>query len=344
MDINLFDYHLPLELIAQHPSEKRENARLLVVDRSTNTYSDKHFYDIYDYLKKGDVLVRNNTRVIPARLIGHKVTGAKIEVLLLRSIKDDVWECLIGNAKAIKVGQEIIFKDNLMKATVLEKLDEGIHHIEFSYQGIFNEILDKVGTAPLPPYIKDDKEEYARYQTVYAKVDGSAAAPTAGFHFSEELNKRLLEKGVEIVEVTLHIGLGTFRPVVVSNTDDHVMHYEYYQISNEAASALNKAKKEGRRIISVGTTSTRTLEANIAKHGYFVGEISKTNLFITPGYTFKAINGLITNFHLPKSTLVMLVSAFANRDLILNAYNHAVKSQYRFFSFGDAMFIYDSKE
>lgn len=341
MDINLFDYHLPLELIAQHPQDKRDHSRLLVVDKKHQTLEDKHFYDIVDYLKAGDVLVRNNTRVIPARLFGHKVpTGAKVEVLLLKQQEKDIWEVLIGNAKAIRVGTTISFSDDL-NAVCLEKHSEGIHLVKFSYNGIFIEILERIGHAPLPPYIKDDKEQYSKYQTVYAKVDGSAAAPTAGFHFTPELNEKLKAKGVEIVDITLHVGLGTFRPVSVADTKDHVMHYEFYQINETAATALNLAKSENRRIIAVGTTSTRTLEANIRKYGMFKAESEATNLFITPGDTFKAVDALITNFHLPKSTLIMLVSAFANRELIIRAYEHAVKEQYRFFSFGDAMFIYE---
>jgi S-adenosylmethionine:tRNA ribosyltransferase-isomerase len=340
MDINLFDYYLPEALIAQHPEDKRDHSRLLAVNKSTNTFEDKHFYDIIDYLRPGDVLVRNNTKVIPARLYGMKdVTGAKVEVLLLKEHGKNVWECLVGNAKAVRVGTKIHFSDEL-SAVCLEKHEEGIHVLEFFYEGIFIEILEKIGHAPLPPYIKDDAEQYSRYQTVYAKIEGSAAAPTAGFHFTEELLERIKVKGVEIVDVTLHVGLGTFRPVSVSDTKDHKMHFEYYEIKEEAAATLNKAKDEGRRIIAVGTTSTRTLEANIGKHGKFVAENDKTNLFITPGYTFKGIDALITNFHLPKSTLIMLVSALANRELIIKAYEHAVKAQYRFFSFGDAMFIY----
>lgn len=341
MDINLFDYHLPLELIAQHPEDKRDHSRLLVINKKTEEMSDRHFYDILDYLRPGDVLVRNNTRVIPARLFGVKSpTGAKVEVLLLKELNKDTWECLIGNAKAIRVGTKIDFSEDL-HAICLEKHTEGLHVIQFSYQGIFIEILERIGHAPLPPYIKDDANQYHKYQTVYAKIDGSAAAPTAGFHFTNELNEHIKAKGVEIVDITLHVGLGTFRPVAVSDTNDHVMHFEYYKIGAEAAEILNKAKSEGRRIIAVGTTSTRTLEANIGKNGKFVAESDKTNLFITPGYTFKAIDALITNFHLPKSTLIMLVSALANRELIMKAYEHAVKEQYRFFSFGDAMFIYE---
>lgn len=340
MDINLFDYYLPEVLIAQHPEDKRDHSRLLVVNKTTNTFEDKHFYDIINYLRPGDVLVRNNTKVIPARLYGTKdVTGAKVEVLLLNEKGKTTWECLVGNAKAVRVGTRINFSDEL-SAICLEKYEEGRHLLEFIYEGIFIEILERIGHAPLPPYIKDDAEQYSRYQTVYAKIDGSAAAPTAGFHFTEELLEKIKAKGVEVVDITLHVGLGTFRPVSVSDTKDHKMHFEYYVIKEEAAAILNKAKAEHRRIIAVGTTSTRTLEANVGKNGKFVAESDKTNLFITPGYTFKAVDALITNFHLPKSTLIMLVSALANRELIIKAYEHAVKENYRFFSFGDAMFIY----
>lgn len=340
MDINLFDYQLPLQLIAQHPEDKRDHSRLLVVDKKENKFEDKHFFDILDYLKSGDVLVRNNTKVIPARLYGTKdVTGARIEVLLLKEMGQNKWECLIGNAKAIRVGTKINFNEEL-SAVCVEKYQEGIHHLEFFYQGIFIEILEKIGHAPLPPYIKDDAKQYSKYQTVYAKIDGSAAAPTAGFHFTRELLERIKAKGIEIVDITLHVGLGTFRPVSVADTNDHKMHFEYYQVGEDAANILNKAKNQNRRIIAVGTTSTRTLEANITKNGIFLAESAKTNLFITPGYKFKAVDALITNFHLPKSTLIMLVSALANRELIISAYEHAVREQYRFFSFGDAMFIY----
>lgn len=341
MDINLFDYHLPLELIAQHPEDKRDHSRLLVVNKKNQTFEDKHFFDILNYFKAGDVLVRNNTKVIPARLYGQKaVTGAKVEVLLLRELGKDTWECLIGNAKAVKEGTMIQFSPDLT-AVCLEKKAEGIHFLKFIYEGIFIEILERIGHAPLPPYIKDDAEQYRKYQTVYAKIDGSAAAPTAGFHFTKELLELIQARGVEIVDITLHVGLGTFRPVAVSDTNDHIMHFEYYMVGEEAARVLNRAKSEGRRIIAVGTTSTRTLEANITKNGVFKAESEKTNLFITPGYQFKAVNALITNFHLPKSTLIMLVSALSNRELIMKAYEHAVNEKYRFFSFGDAMFIYE---
>ncbi|MGI6644597.1 MAG: tRNA preQ1(34) S-adenosylmethionine ribosyltransferase-isomerase QueA [Bacilli bacterium] len=340
MDVELFNYHLPEELIAQYPSDKRDHSRLLVVNKRTGELEDKHFFDIVSYLKKGDVIVRNNTRVIPARLFGRKKeTNAKVEVLILRNLEGDVYECLVGNAKVVKKDTEIIFSDEL-KARCLRVEDEGIRILEFVYEGVFLEVLDRVGLVPLPPYIKDEQKKHARYQTVYAKVNGSAAAPTAGFHFTPQIFEKLDKIGVKVVDITLHVGLGTFRPISVSDTKDHVMHSEYYEISEEAADSLNKAKEEGRRIIAVGTTSVRTLEANYQKHHKFVAEHSKTNLFITPGYKFLAVDALITNFHLPKSTLLMLVSAFSSRELMLKAYEHAIKERYRFFSFGDAMFIY----
>ena len=342
MDINLFDFDLPEELIAQSPATKRDESRLLVLNKTNKTYEDKHFYDIISYFKKGDVLVRNNTKVIPARLFGIKEeTNAKVEVLLLKQLEGDVWECLTGNAKVIKIGTIISFGNGELKARCIKILDEGIRHLEFIYEGIFMEVLDKLGKMPLPPYIQKQCEDNSRYQTVYAKIEGSAAAPTAGFHFTEEIFNKLKEIGVEILDVTLHIGLGTFRPVKVKDTNDHVMHSEVYEINKEVADRLNLAKKEHRRIIAVGTTSTRTLEANYTKYNCFKETRESTNIFITPGYQFKAIDCLITNFHLPKSTLVMLVSAFANsREFILEAYKHAIKERYRFFSFGDAMFIY----
>ena len=315
MDINLFDFYLPEELIAQRPSEKRDCSRLLLIDKEHKTYQDKIFYDIIDCLNPGDVLVRNNTKVIPARLHGVKeITGAHVETLLLKQLDGDVWEC--------------------------EEKDEGIRLIKFSYDGIFLEVLDSLGKMPLPPYIKEQLCENDRYQTVYAKYEGSAAAPTAGFHFTEELFEKIKAKGIEVVDITLHIGLGTFRPVKVEDTKDHVMHSELYEINEEAANTLNKAKKEGRRIIAIGTTSTRTLEANMTEFGKFTPIKKETNIFIEPGYEFKAIDALITNFHLPKSTLIMLVSAFMGREFTLEVYKHAVDSRYRFFSFGDSMFIY----
>ena len=341
MDINLFDFNLPEELIAQSPANKREESRLLVIDKENKSYSDHTFFEIINYLRPGDVLVRNNTKVLPVRLFATKVgTGAKVEVLLLKEIAKDTYECLTGNAKVLKLGTVISFKNDLLRGEVINVLDEGIRHIKFSYTGIFYEILEEIGNMPLPPYIKKQCVDNSRYQTVYAKVVGSSAAPTAGFHFSDKLLEDIKNKGIEIVDVTLQIGLGTFRPVKVDDTDNHVMHSEHYIVSKEAGDKLNKAKKENRRIIAVGTTSVRTLEANINKFGEFHEEESDTNIFIFPGYKFKAIDCLITNFHLPKSTLVMLVSAFAGREFTLECYKHAVDNKYRFFSFGDSMFIH----
>lgn len=341
MDISLFDFYLPEELIAQSPKEVRDESRLLVVDKSNNTYEDRIFHDIIDYLRPGDVLVRNNTKVLPARLFGIKEgTGAKVEVLLLHQIKGDIWECLTGNARPIKVGTIISFGDGKLRAKCLEVKDEGIRIFEFIYNGIFLEILNEIGQMPLPPYIKKQCEDNSRYQTVYAKELGSAAAPTAGFHFTEELLDKIRHKGVTILDITLHIGLGTFKPVKEQKVEDHVMHSEHYYITKEVADELNKAKKEGRRIIAIGTTATRTLEANIQKFGEFKEASEDTAIFIKPGYEFKAIDCLITNFHLPKSTLIMLVSALIGREFTLEVYKHAVDSRYRFFSFGDSMFIH----
>ena len=341
MDINLFDFYLPEELIAQKPSDKRDHSHLLVINKDTHTYEDKMFYNIIDYLHEGDVLVRNNTKVIPARLHGIKeVTGAHVETLLLKQLEGDVWECLTKPAKSLKVGARINYGDGKLFGEVIEEKDEGIRLIRFIYRGIFLEVLDSLGKMPLPPYIKEQLCENDRYQTVYAKYEGSAAAPTAGFHFTEELFEKIKAKGVEVVDVTLHIGLGTFRPVKVEDTKDHVMHSELYEINQEACDILNKAKNEGRRIIAIGTTSVRTLEANIQEFGVFTPARKETNIFIEPGYTFKAIDCLITNFHLPKSTLIMLVSAFAGREFTLEVYKHAVEKEYHFFSFGDSMFIY----
>ena len=341
MDIELFDYDLPEELIAQTPLKKRDTSRLMVLDKETGDVEHKHFYDILDYLKPGDVLVRNNTKVIPARLYGLKEeTGGHVEVLLLKDLHDDLWECLVGNAKIVKLGTVITFGDGRLKAQCTEIREEGIRIFKMIYDGIFYEILDQLGIMPLPPYIKEKLNDPDRYQTVYAKVEGSAAAPTAGLHFTEELLQKVREKGVEILDVTLHVGLGTFRPVKVENVLEHHMHSEYYEISEEVAEKLNQAKKEGSRIIAVGPTSGRTLEANHSKYGCFKAAHENTNIFIYPGYTFTGIDALITNFHLPKSTLVMLVSALAGREHILNAYKIAVNEKYRFFSFGDAMFIH----
>ncbi len=335
-----FDYELPEELIAQTPLEKRDSSRLLILDKKTGDIEHKHFSDIIDYLEKDDILVLNNTKVLPARLIGEKEeTKAVIEILLLKNIKDDIWECLVKPARRIKVGTIVSFGDGLLKAKCIKELDEGIRHFELIYDGILYEILDKLGTMPLPPYIHEKLADQSRYQTVYAKEIGSAAAPTAGLHFTEELLKKIKDKGITICYVTLHVGLGTFRPVNVENVNEHKMHSEYYEMSRDVAKILNDAKKNNKRIISVGTTSTRVLETVVSKYNEFRECSGFTDIFIYPGYKFKAINALITNFHLPKSTLVMLVSALAGKDNILNAYKIAVKEKYRFFSFGDAMFI-----
>ena len=346
MDINLFDYELNKELIAQTPLKQRDSSRLLVLDKNTGDIKHEHFNNIINYLQKGDVLVLNNTKVIPARLIGIKEeTGAVIELLLLKDIGEDCWECLSKPAKRLKKDTIISFGDGLLKAKVIEKHDEGITHVKLIYDGILMEILDKLGTMPLPPYIHETLKDNDRYQTVYAKLPGSAAAPTAGLHFTKELLKQIEDMGIIICYVTLHVGLGTFRPVEEENILDHKMHTEYYQMSEETANILNSAKNEGRRIIAVGTTSTRTLETIASQNnGKFISSSGETNIFIYPGYEFKAIDCLITNFHLPKSTLVMLVSALAGRENILNAYKEAVKEKYRFFSFGDAMFITNIKK
>ncbi len=341
MDINLFDYYLPEELIAQKPSDLRDHCRLLAVNKDNHTYEDKYFYDVVDYFRSGDVLVRNNTKVIPARLLGIKeVTGAHCELLLLKQIDGDVWECLCRPAKSLKVGARVDFGDGKLIAEIIEEKDEGIRLVKMIYLVIFMEVLDELGKMPLPPYIKEQLVSDDRYQTVYAKLEGSAAAPTAGFHFTDETFKQLEEKGVIIVDITLHIGLGTFRPVKVQDTEDHVMHSEVYEISEEAAEILNKAKKEHRRIVAVGTTCVRTLEANYTKYGVFTPTRESTNIFIQPGYEYKAVDVLITNFHLPKSTLIMLVSAFMGREFTLECYKHAVDEKYQFFSFGDSMIIY----
>lgn len=341
MDINLFDYDLPKELIAQTPLKERSSSRLLILNKNTGNIKHEHFYNIINYLNKGDVLVLNDTKVIPARLIGSKEdTNAVIEILLLKELGEDNWECLARPGKRLKIGTIVSFGDGMLKAEVTKKLDEGIVHVKLIYNGILMEILDKLGTMPLPPYIHEKLEDQSRYQTVYAKYDGSAAAPTAGLHFTKELLKEIENKGVIITYVTLHVGLGTFRPVEVENILEHNMHSEFYIMSKETADILNKAKEENRRIVAVGTTSTRTLEAVASDNNGLFKECSgNTNIFIYPGYKFKAIDALITNFHLPKSTLVMLVSALAGRENVLNAYKEAIKEKYRFFSFGDSMFI-----
>ena len=340
MKVEEFDFDLPEELIAQTPLKKRDESKMLVLDKVTGEVEHKKFFDLETLLNKGDVLVLNDTKVMPARLYGVKEeTDAAIEVLMLKDIGDDTWECLAKPAKRVKVGTVISFGDGLLKARCIDIKDEGIRIFKLEYKGILYEILDKLGEMPLPPYIHEKLEDKDRYQTVYAKVVGSAAAPTAGLHFTKELLDKLKAKGVEIDYVTLHVGLGTFRPVSVDNINDHVMHSEFYQMSKETADRLNLAKKEGRRIISVGTTSTRTLETIMSLYGEFRECSGWTNIFIYPGYKFKAIDALITNFHLPKSTLVMLVSALAGRENIMNAYKEAIDNKYRFFSFGDSMFI-----
>ena len=345
MDINLFDFYLPEELIAQKPVQKRDESRLLAVNLKDHTYEDKHFFDITNYLKPGDVLVRNNTKVIPARLLGIKEkTGAHCELLLLKQLEGDNWECLTRPAKSLKVGARVDFGDGKLIAECIEERDEGLRVFKFIYDGIFLEVLDALGKMPLPPYIREQLCTNDRYQTVYAKFEGSAAAPTAGFHFTEELFDKIKKMGVEVVDITLHIGLGTFRPVKVTDTKDHVMHSEVYEISEEAAERLNKAKAENRRIIAIGTTSVRTLEANYSKYNTFKPTKEATNIFIQPGYQYKTVKAIITNFHLPKSTLIMLVSAFAGREFTLELYKHAVEEKYRFFSFGDSMILYGKED
>jgi S-adenosylmethionine:tRNA ribosyltransferase-isomerase len=336
-----FDYYLDEELIAQTPLDKRDNSRLMLVDKKTGFYKHEHFYNIINYLNPGDVLVLNNTRVIPARIIGEKEsTGAVIELLLLKDL-GNIWECLVKPSRRIKKGDVISFGNGLLKAECVLEKDEGIKHFKFIYEGILLEILEELGTMPLPPYIHEKLDNPERYQTVYSKINGSSAAPTAGLHFTEELLKKISDKGIEILYVTLHVGLGTFRPVKVDNVLEHKMHSEYYEMNEEVASRLNLAKKEKRKIIAVGTTTTRVLETIYHKYNRFTACSGDTDIFIYPGFEFKAIDSLITNFHLPKSTLVMLVSAFAGKDNILNSYKIAVDNKYRFFSFGDSMMIGD---
>ena len=340
MKLSDFNYDLPKELIAQVPIEKRDESRLLVLDRANKTVEHKIFKDILDYLKPGDCLVRNNTKVIPARLYGVKQeTGANVEFLLLNRIEGDTWEVMVKPGKKLMPGVKVSFGDGLLTAEILEKMEGGSRKVKFSYNGIFNEILDQIGLMPLPPYIKEKLDKKERYQTVYAKHDGSAAAPTAGLHFTEDLLKKIKEKGVEIANVTLHVGIGTFRPVKEENIEDHDMHTEHYYIKGEDADKINNTIKNGGRIIAVGTTSCRVLESVADENGFVKETEGDTNIFIYPGYKFKCINALITNFHLPESTLVMLVSALAGREYILDAYKEAVNKKYRFFSFGDAMFI-----
>ena len=335
-----FDFYLPNELIAQTPLEKRDNSKLLILDKQTGNIEHKYFNNIIDYLNKGDVLVLNDTKVMPARLYGNKIdTNACIEILMLKEVKKDTWECLCKPAKRVKKGTVINFGDGRLKAKCIDIKEEGIRIFELIYEGILLEILDSFGEMPLPPYIHEKLKEKERYNTVYAKNIGSAAAPTAGLHFTKELLKEIEKKGVIVTYITLHVGLGTFRPVSVDDVKKHKMHSEFYQMNKDTADILNKAKKDNRRIISVGTTSTRTLETIMNLYNEFRECSGWTDIFIYPGYQFKAINGLITNFHLPKSTLIMLVSALASKEKIMNAYKIAVENKYRFFSFGDSMFI-----
>ncbi|EAC5221318.1 tRNA preQ1(34) S-adenosylmethionine ribosyltransferase-isomerase QueA [Listeria monocytogenes] len=342
MKVEDFDFDLPEELIAQTPLLDRTSSRLMVLDKESGDIKDQHFTDIISYLNEGDALVLNDTRVLPARLHGIKdETGAHIEVLLLKQKEGNAWETLVKPAKRIRKGATITFGDGALKATCLEELEHGGRILEFSYEGIFYEVLEQLGEMPLPPYIKEQLSDQDRYQTVYAKENGSAAAPTAGLHFTEDLLAKISAKGVEIIFVTLHVGLGTFRPVDVEDTANHKMHSEFYRLTEESAERINKIKAQGGKVVAVGTTSIRTLETIASRHdGKLVAESGWTEIFISPGYTFQAVDALITNFHLPKSTLIMLVSALSDRTKILAAYNHAVEEQYRFFSFGDAMFIH----
>ena len=340
MNIKDFYYDLPQEMIAQHPLEDRTASKLMVLNRLTNEISHKHFYDIIDLLNEGDCLVMNNTRVIPARLYGIKEgSGGRIEFLLLKRIDIDTWEIILRPGKKAKVGSRFVFGDGLLRAEVLEVLDDGNRIVRFEFDGIWEEILDKLGEMPLPPYIKEKLEDKNRYQTVYSKIDGSAAAPTAGLHFTNELLEKIKEKGVKIAFVTLHVGLGTFRPVSTETIEDHHMHSEYYEISAETARIINETRENGGRIVAVGTTSVRTLESVAKDDGTIVAKSGNTQIFIYPGYKFKTVDALITNFHLPESTLLMLISALYDREHIMSAYDVAIKENYRFFSFGDAMFI-----
>lgn len=337
-----FDYNLPHELIAQTPLKQRDTSRLLALNAITGAWADKHFYDIIDYLNPGDAVVMNNSRVLPARLYGERPeTGGAVEVLLLRQDHDDVWETLVKPARKYPVGQTITFGDGKLTAVVTEELEHGGRMIEFKYEGIFLEILESLGEMPLPPYIKEKLADQERYQTVYSKVNGSAAAPTAGLHWTPELLQKVADKGIKLVELTLHVGLGTFRPVEEDNIEDHKMHSEFYQLSAEAANTLNEVRANGGRIIATGTTSIRTLETIGSKFDGVLQEDSGwTDIFIKPGYQWTVVDAFITNFHLPKSTLVMLVAAFTGRENILSAYQHAIDERYRFFSFGDAMFVH----
>ena len=335
-----FDFYLPEELIAQHPLEKRDESRLMVLDRNSGKIEHKKFYDIVEYLNEGDTLVLNNTRVLPARLIGEKEnTGGKIEFLLLKRIDKDKWECLAKPGKSAREGRRFTFGEGRLEAEVVEVLENGNRIVEFFYKGIFEEVLDALGQMPLPPYIHERLDDKERYQTVYSKEEGSAAAPTAGLHFTRELLQKIKDRGINIVYLTLHVGLGTFRPVKVDNIEEHEMHSEFYMLSKESADIINETKRNNKKVISVGTTSTRTLETISDENGLVKEASGWTNIFIYPGYKFRVVDNLITNFHLPESTLIMLVSTLAGREHVLNAYNEAVKERYRFFSFGDAMYI-----
>lgn len=339
MNVSDFKYDLPEELIAQVPIKKRDESKLMILNRKNQTIEHKVFKDIIDYLEEGDCLVRNNTKVLPARLYGKKETGAKVEFLLLNQIEGDIWETIVRPGNKLHKGAKVIFGEGLLKAEVLDTMEGGTRKVKFEYEGIFNEILDQIGLMPLPPYIHEELKENDRYQTVYAKYQGSAAAPTAGLHFTEELLEKIKQKGVKIANVTLHVGIGTFRPVKVTKIEDHHMHSEHFYIKKEDVEIINEAKRKGKRIIPVGTTSTRVLETIADDKGFVKETEGDTQIFIYPGYKFKCIDGLITNFHLPESTLLMLVSSLAGREYILKAYEEAVKLKYRFFSFGDAMFI-----
>ena len=341
MELSEFNYDLPQELIAQVPIKNRDESRLLILDRNTQTLEDKIFRDIIDYLEPGDCLVRNNTKVIPARLYGKKDTGANVEFVLLKNIEGDIWEAMVRPGNKLHIGAKVIFGDGLLTAEILDTTEDGTRKVKFTYDGIFNEILDQIGLMPLPPYIHESLKDNDRYQTVYAKYEGSAAAPTAGLHFTPELLKKIEEKGIDIANVTLHVGIGKFRPVKETIIEDHHMHTEHYDIKQEDADKINKAKLAGKRVIAVGTTSCRTLETIADPETGMVNACEgDTGIYIYPGYKFKCIDGLITNFHLPESTLIMLVSAFAGKDYIMKAYKHAVDEKYKFFSFGDAMFIH----
>lgn len=340
MDVKEFDYYLPEELIAQHPLEERDSSRLMVLDKETGCIEHKTFHDIIDYLNFGDTLVLNNTRVMPARLIGEKEkSGGKIEFLLLKRVEGDKWECLAKPGKSAREGRRFTFGDGKLKAEVVEVKEDGNRIVEFHYDGIFEEVLDSLGEMPLPPYIHEKLEDKERYQTVYSKEEGSAAAPTAGLHFTKELLKRIEDKGVNVVYLTLHVGLGTFRPVKAEKLEEHEMHSEFYHLSKETADSINATKKRGNKVVAVGTTSVRTLETIGDENGEVKEQSGWTSIFIYPGYKFKIVDRLITNFHLPQSTLVMLVSTLAGKEHIMNAYKEAVNEKYRFFSFGDAMFI-----